>query len=315
MKRHFLLFIALSLLLFGCHQSVEKTVPTVPATLCITEITVPATVSTEPPPTETTEPVFSEPTPTTQNPEPSNHDFVRIADYLPDIRVALPYATSENFTGQVIYDFTDPWLRYGTVKKLTAVSEALAEMGLYLLIWDGFRPVSAQFTLWEVCPDPTYVANPETGFSSHSRGNTVDLTLVDAEGNLLEMPTGFDDFSPLADRDYSDCNEAARENALLLQEVMEKHGFSGYFGEWWHFSDTDSYPVEEHFTPLSPVLLYADCNEFITLRIAPDTGAGEITRIPKDGEFQMLAQHGDFAYVDYKGLRGYVLKSYTRTAP
>lgn len=194
--------------------------------------------------------VQTEPTaaPTTQ-PEPADGDFVKITDYIPTARQELFYATANNFTGQVIYDFQDAYLRYGTVKKLMAVSADLAEMGLYLKIWDGFRPVSAQFKLWEVCPDPTYVANPNKGYSSHSRGNTVDLTIVDENGVEFPMPTGFDDFSAKADRDYSDCTEEEANNAQILEILMEKHGFSGYFGEWWHFSDTVSYPVEEVFEP------------------------------------------------------------------
>ena len=116
-------------------------------------------------------------------------------------------------------------------------------------IWDSFRPVSAQWKLWEVCPDPAFVANPETGFSSHSRGSTVDVTLVDDTGNELEMPTGFDNFTARADRDYSDCTETAAAHAQLLEILMEKHGFKGYSGEWWHYSDTEDYPVEENFSP------------------------------------------------------------------
>lgn len=182
-------------------------------------------------------------------PEPAEEAFVRVTKYIPEIRQELPYATEDNFTGQVIYDFPDAYLRWGTVKKLRAVSEELGQMGLGLKIWDGFRPVSAQFRLWQVCPNPTYVANPEKGFSSHSRGNTVDLTLVDETGQELEMPTAFDDFTAKADRDYSDCSETAAENARLLERMMEKHGFSGYFGEWWHFTDTQDYPVDKVFEP------------------------------------------------------------------
>ena len=103
------------------------------------------------------------------------------------------------------------------------VQEELKQSGLYLKIWDGFRPPSAQFKLWDVCPDPTYVSNPNNGFSSHSRGNTVDITLVDADGTELVMPTGFDDFSKLADRDYSDCNEEAANNAMLLEKIKKKY--------------------------------------------------------------------------------------------
>ncbi len=174
---------------------------------------------------------------------------MRVRDYIPDIVVDLHYATENNFTGQRIYDFTEAWLRYGTVKKLMQVQEELKKSGLCLKIWDGFRPVSAQFRLWEVCPDPVYVADPNDGFSSHSRGNTVDITLVTEDGTEVVIPTGFDDFSALADRDYSDCSTEAAANALFLEECMTAHGFSPYFGEWWHFSDTQSYPVEQEFEP------------------------------------------------------------------
>ena len=182
-------------------------------------------------------------------PEPAPEDFVRVLDYIPGMYQELRYATADNFTGQVIYDFTDAYLRYSTVKKLAAVNEDLAQLGLALKIWDGFRPVSAQFKLWEVCPDPTFVANPTKGFSSHSRGNTVDVTLVDQDGTELEMPSAFDDFSDKANRDYSDTTKTAADHAELLEILMEKHGFDGYFDEWWHFYDNDQSPVEEAFTP------------------------------------------------------------------
>lgn len=101
--------------------------------------------------------------PQTVTPEPADEDFVRVGDYIPDIVVELKYATADNFTGQVIYDFSDAYLRYGTVKKLMNVQQALREQGLSLKIWDGFRPPAAQFRLWEICPDPTYVADPNNG--------------------------------------------------------------------------------------------------------------------------------------------------------
>lgn len=246
MKRTFILLLAL-LVLTGCRkQEVPESIP-------MTEETV-ATVQTEPsvPPTEApTVPPATEPeTVPTEPPEPESDDvFVRVLDYIPTAQQELRYATENNFTGQVIYPFEDAYLRYGTVRKLKLVSEDLAELGLYIKIWDGFRPVSAQFTLWEVYPDPTYVANPNKGFSSHSRGNTIDLTLVDENGLEIEMPTGFDDFSAKADRNYSDCEEIAANNSRLLESLMEKHGFTGYYGEWWHYSDTTSYQVDHVFEP------------------------------------------------------------------
>ena len=228
------LILAIFLLFCGCEKApVETEAPTS------------ETVPTQTAPPETLPPATIENT----LPVPAPEDFVRVLDYIPSARQELLYATDRNFTGQVIYDFTDAYLRYGTVKKLIAVSEDLAQLGLSLKIWDGFRPVSAQFRLWEVCPDPAFVANPQKGFSSHSRGSTVDITLVDTDGNELEMPTGFDDFSKKADRDYSDCTETAASHAELLEMLMEKHGFRGYSAEWWHFSDTDEYPVEETFAP------------------------------------------------------------------
>lgn len=236
--RFFLLpTLALALLLAGCGP---RTAP--PA-----EVPSPAEESA-PPPEPVPEPdPAPEPKPPPAPPEPG--DFVLVTDHIPGIRVDLKYAGEDNFTGQVIYDFTEAYLRYGTVQKLSAAQEALAAEGYSLLVWDAFRPTEAQFRLWEVCPDPVYVANPERGFSSHSRGNTVDVTLVLADGSPAEMPTGFDDFSPLADRDYSDVPETAAANARLLEGVMSDCGFKPYSGEWWHFSDSDSYPVEEDFTP------------------------------------------------------------------
>jgi len=244
MKKICILILAL-LMLAGCSRKdtiiPETTAPVTEETVqetTVVETTLPETLPTEP-----------EILPTIP-PEPESDDvFVRVLDYIPTASQELMYGTDQNFTGQVIYDFEDAYLRWGTVKKLQLVSEDLAQMGLYLKIWDGFRPVSAQFTLWEVCPNPTYVANPTTGYSSHSRGNTIDLTLVDENGQELEMPTLFDDFSAKADRNYSDCTEAAANNAQLLEILMEKHGFTGYFGEWWHFSDTTGYPVERVFEP------------------------------------------------------------------
>lgn len=180
---------------------------------------------------------------------PDQTEFVNIKDYIVDIQVDLKYSTTDNFTGQKIYEFTDAYLRYGTVEKLIEVQEALKEQDLFLKVWDAFRPVSAQFKLWEICPNSTYVANPNKGFSSHSRGNTVDITIVDKDGKDVVMPTGFDDFSTKADRDYSDCTVEARENAEMLEQLMIEKGFKAYYGEWWHFTDENEYPVEEEFLP------------------------------------------------------------------
>lgn len=244
MKRRMLLILAFLFLLSltGCAASrVVVSEPVETAAARVTE-EVETTVAT-------TVPVTVPATGETTAAALEDRDFVNLTDVIPGLAVELRYAGEDNFTGQKIYDFEDAYLRFGTAKKLAAAAAELAEQGLYLKIWDGFRPVEAQFYLWEVWPDPNFVSDPTVGFSSHSRGNTVDLTLVNALGEEAEMPSGFDDFSPLADRDYSGCGDAAAENARLLQDTMERHGFRGYWNEWWHFSDTDTYPVEEEFSP------------------------------------------------------------------
>lgn len=174
--------------------------------------------------------------------EPEDDEYVLVNKYIPDIYVELMYATDNNFTGVRIYDFTDAYLRYGTVKKLANVQKELKEQGYSLKIWDAYRPFEAQQKLWEVYPDPNYVANPANGMKKHNIGGTVDITMVAADGSVISMPTEFDDFSLKADRDYSDIeDEEAVKNVMILQNAMENNGFTGYQGEWWDYSDTVEY--------------------------------------------------------------------------
>lgn len=174
--------------------------------------------------------------------EPEDDEYVLVNKYILDIYVELMYATDNNFTGVRIYGFTDAYLRYGTVKKLANVQKELKEQGYSLKIWDAYRPFEAQQKLWEVYPDPNYVANPADGMKKHNLGGTVDITMVAADGSIIPMPTEFDDFSLKADRNYSDIdNEEAVNNVMILQNAMENNGFTGYQGEWWDYSDTVEY--------------------------------------------------------------------------
>lgn len=174
--------------------------------------------------------------------EPEDDEYVLVNKYIPDIYVELRYATENNFTGVKIYDFTEAYLRYGTVKKLAQVQKELKQQGYSLKIWDAYRPFEAQQKLWEVYPDPNYVANPANGMKKHNLGGTVDITMVAADGTVISMPTEFDDFSLKADRDYSDIeDEEAVKNVMILQNAMENNGFTGYQGEWWDYSDTVEY--------------------------------------------------------------------------
>lgn len=178
--------------------------------------------------------------------EPEDDEYVLVKKYIPDIYVELRYATENNFTGVKIYDFTEAYLRYGTVKKLTQVQKELKQQGYGLKIWDAYRPFEAQQKLWEVYPDPNYVANPANGMKKHNLGGTVDITMVAADGSVISMPTEFDDFSLKADRNYSDIeDEEAVKNVMILQNAMENNGFTGYQGEWWDYSDTVEYEAED----------------------------------------------------------------------
>lgn len=304
----------------------NPTVPTNPTEPPVTDppVTQPPVAEppvTEPPQTEPpatqppTQPKPTEPKPTeppVKPSDPADKDFVLITDYIPSAKVALPYATVHNFTGCRIYDFTDAYLRYGTVKKLQKVSVELEKQGIGLIIWDGFRPVTAQQKLWDVFPDPNYVSSPTTGRRTHCRGNTVDISLYDLEtGEELALPTEFDNFTDLADRDYSDCSPEAADNARLLEQLMEKHGFKPYVNEWWHFEDKTDYPIEENFDPVIPRQWTPNCNEFIGMW---DASGKVFARIPKGETIQLLGWDYTSARVSYKGMTGYVATNYIMPA-
>ena len=245
-------------------------------------------------------------------PERKDDEFVDVLDYIPDLVVDLKYATVDNIAGKVIYKSNEVYLRYGTVKKLMDVQKELRAQGYLLKLWDGFRHPNAHKELWYAYPDANYVSDPSTGGSSHSKGNTVDVTIVDASHKELQMPTGFDDFTVLADRDYSDCSPVAAANATMLQDLMAKYGFTGYENEWWHFRDNDDYPVEELLDPSAMGEYFAKCDEYISLRSAPNTKANVITTIKANERFKLLGFVDEyFAWVEYEGQRGYVLIAYT----
>lgn len=174
----------------------------------------------------------------------NNKTMVRVRDYIPSIRTDLKYATADNFLHRPFYEINEAYLRYGTVRKLAVVQEKLASFRLGLKIWDAWRDPKAQFLMWELMPDDRYIADPRKGFSKHSRGNTVDVTLIRlTDGEELEMPSCFDDFTDRANRDYSKASAEAAKNARLLEQTMKEAGFTAYFDEWWHYPDEDVYEV------------------------------------------------------------------------
>jgi len=161
--------------------------------------------------------------------------LVEVKKEIPSIVVELWYATPENFTKQTIYTTAICYLRKDVAQALKDVQDEFAMQGLGLKIWDGFRPVSAQWKLWNICPDEKYVSNPAKG-GRHTRGTAVDVTLISLkDGQALEMPTGFDDFTEKAWHTYEDLDAKVKKNRELLKLVKEKHGFESITTEWWHY--------------------------------------------------------------------------------
>ena len=163
---------------------------------------------------------------------------------LPGVRIEVRYATADNFMKEALYPEARCLLRRETAEKLVRVQSRLLSQGLSLKIFDAYRPLFVQRKMWAKFPLEGYVANPAKG-SNHNRGAAVDVTLVNAEGGELPMPSAYDEFSERSHRDYTGGTQEQRKNRQTLREAMESEGFAGISTEWWHFDDTDAktYPV------------------------------------------------------------------------
>ncbi|MCE5241816.1 MAG: M15 family metallopeptidase [Syntrophobacteraceae bacterium] len=185
--------------------------------------------------------------------------FVYVDDAVPGIKIELRYYTRHNFTGDRVDGYTAPRciLTKEAAEALREVQGDLKRFGLGLKIYDAYRPQQAvdHFVRWakdlrdirmkkEFYPrvdkkdlfKEDYIAEK----SGHSRGSTVDLTIVPLDprspDTILDMGTGFDYFGPESWPDYQRISPARRAHRMLLQLVMERHGFTPYPKEWWHFT-------------------------------------------------------------------------------
>ena len=149
--------------------------------------------------------------------------------------IEMRYATTNNFTGAVIYPCGRFFLRREAADALAKARRILAGKGYGLKLFDGYRPRPAQQKLWDKVPDRNYVAPPWEG-SMHNRGVAVDLTLTDNRGRELDMGTPYDFFGPEAHSDYQKLPEEVLLRRRLMREAMEAAGFRGIRTEWWHFS-------------------------------------------------------------------------------
>ena len=180
--------------------------------------------------------------------------FVYVRDVIPSIREDIRYAGNHNFMGRPADGYAAPHavLTHEAAKALKTAAEAFAAKGYTLLVYDGYRPQRAvnHFMRWaEDIADTVAKAKfyPclnkadlfEKGYiarrSGHSRGSTVDLTLLDGEGRELDMGGEFDWFSPVSGHDYADLTPKQKANRQLLKAGMESAGFLPYSEEWWHY--------------------------------------------------------------------------------
>ena len=171
-------------------------------------------------------------------------DLVAIAPPDFDVEVTLAYATDANLTGRPVYRNAECWLHREAAEKLDKAIALARPLGLRLQIFDALRPVEAQWALWNVNPDPEFLADPRRG-SPHSRGVAVDLTLLDGTGRALDMGTAFDAFTPLSHHARTDVPAEAQRNRLLLMGLMTAAGWDFYRNEWWHYQlfDARRYPL------------------------------------------------------------------------
>ena len=193
-------------------------------------------------------------------------NFVLIKDFVPSISVEMRYGTNNNFTGKPIpgYESRQAVITITTASALKKVQKELNKLGLGLKIFDAYRPQKAvdYFIKWSNQPSDTVMKNKyypnlkkETLFdlgyialkSGHTRGSTVDVTLLyvsgPKKGKEVDMGSVWDLFGVGSGYAYKAISNSQKANRKLLRELMITHEFLPYDKEWWHFSlNNEPYP-------------------------------------------------------------------------
>tara|TARA_R110002126_G_scaffold10067_10_gene45086 strand:+ start:20892 stop:21557 length:666 start_codon:yes stop_codon:yes gene_type:complete len=159
-----------------------------------------------------------------------------LVDLATDRRLILrpAYASDQNFVGEVLYPVPRVLMRQSAFDALCRVQDRLDALDLRLVVWDAYRPHHVQRRMWELVPDPDFVADPARG-SRHNRGMAVDVTLARLDGTVLTMPTAYDAFTPRARANTPIQEDDVRANRDLLIATMASEGFTVLRTEWWHF--------------------------------------------------------------------------------
>jgi zinc D-Ala-D-Ala dipeptidase len=196
-----------------------------------------------------------------------NPSFVDLEAVAPGVIVDMRYHGSDNFLGRPADGYEQPvcLLTSAAATALAAALEELRSFGLGLHVYDCYRPARAvaHFVRWASNPADTLRRADfypeldksrlfELGYiaerSGHSRGSTVDLTLIDlASGEPLDMGTGWDLFSTRSWPMEPSLPPQARANRMLLRSLMIRHGFRPYDQEWWHFTLRDEPHPDTYF--------------------------------------------------------------------
>lgn len=183
-------------------------------------------------------------------------DFVSVKELDPSLIVELKYLSSDNFLGRPVKGYKQNicYLAHPAAKALMKAQEDLKKKHLSLKVFDCYRPQRAvqDFVQWardlkdEKMKERFYPRIEKqnlfkSGYiasrSGHSRGSTVDLTLVDMKtGKELDMGSEFDTFDPSSQTAYAELSEEQKKNRQQLKSSMEKQGFKNYHQEWWHYS-------------------------------------------------------------------------------
>jgi D-alanyl-D-alanine dipeptidase len=194
-----------------------------------------------------------------ESPTDARQQFVSIAEVMPKAVLDARYFSSDNFVGARVDGYRNAvvLLSRPAAQALQRVQEELNAQGLGLKVFDGYRPQKAvdHFVRWSEDPsdiltkEKYYPGLPkdrlfELGYiarkSGHTRGSTVDLTIVELQsGEELEMGGRWDFFGDISHHDSPLVSEQATRNRNLLREVMLRHGFLPYANEWWHYTLAD----------------------------------------------------------------------------
>ena len=188
-------------------------------------------------------------------------DFVPVFSVIHDAAYDIRYYSANNFTGNRIkgYDAPVAYMTKEGVKALAIAAEDLRKQGYRLLIWDTYRPQKAVYNFVEWINNPND-AGDKTFFpdlkksdllkggyiaekSGHTRGSTVDLTLIKKDGSYVDMGGTFDLFSDISHPNYKKLTKEQKRNRKILHDAMIKAGFTGIESEWWHFTlKNEPYP-------------------------------------------------------------------------